>query len=140
MTYAGAPQYFSIAWTTSSRVAVLLFKPKTAKSEILYYRIPVAKSAPDEIIFPLCPAHKQIQVIGISIQVGNVILNNAMLQKDLFALNVSVHSKYFEKICVMGIPHNMSAYFSFRKNKGKHMTKTPVTDSFSQGAYLVSVW
>ena len=35
MTYAGAPQYFSIAWTTSSRVAVLLFKPKTAKSEIL---------------------------------------------------------------------------------------------------------
>ena len=29
MTYAGAPQYFSIAWTTSSRVAVLLFKPKT---------------------------------------------------------------------------------------------------------------
>ncbi len=27
MTYAGAPQYFSIAWTTSSRVAVLLFKP-----------------------------------------------------------------------------------------------------------------
>ena len=31
MTYAGAPQYFSIAWTTSSRVAVLLFKPKTAQ-------------------------------------------------------------------------------------------------------------
>ncbi len=35
MTYAGAPQYFSIAWTTSSRVAVLLFKPKRTKSEIL---------------------------------------------------------------------------------------------------------
>lgn len=35
MTCAGAPQYFPTVSTTSSRVAILLANPKTAKSEIL---------------------------------------------------------------------------------------------------------